>query len=114
MVLWFSVLGSWSSAMTMQIRTITVGAREEAMGRAATAAQRAREGLIAAGYEVQTLRLALAAGGANRRGDFVTIARDTEVQALDAGFDCVSLGPLDGERLAALPEALAATQMLFA
>src|SRR5262245_22731066 len=100
--------------MTMQIRTITAGAREEDLGRGAAAARRARERLTAAGYEVQTLRLALAAGGANRCGDFATIARGVEEQALDAGFDCVSLGPLAGERLAALPEALAATGMLFA
>jgi uncharacterized protein (UPF0210 family) len=100
--------------MTMQIRTITAGAREEELELAAVAARRARERLIAAGYEVQTLRLALAAGGANRCGDFATIARGAEEQALDAGFDCVSLGPLAGERLAALPAALAATDMLFA
>jgi uncharacterized protein (UPF0210 family) len=98
----------------MQIRTITAGAREEDLEQAATAARRARERLIAAGYEVQTLRLTLAAGGANRCGDFATIARGAEEQAVDAGFDCVSLGPLTGERLAALPAALAATDMLFA
>jgi uncharacterized protein len=100
--------------MTLRIRTITAGAREEDLGRAAAAAQAARERLTAAGYEVQTLRLALAAGGANRCGDFATIARGAEEQALGAGFDCVSLGPLTGERLAALPEALAATDMVFA
>jgi uncharacterized protein (UPF0210 family) len=100
--------------MTMEIRTITAGARAEDLGRAAAAAQRARERLTSAGYKVQTLRLVLAAGGANRCGDFATIARGAEEQALDAGFDCVSLGPLAGDRLAALPEALAATDMLFA
>jgi uncharacterized protein (UPF0210 family) len=100
--------------MAMRIRTITVGAREEDLGRATAAVRRAREWLQGAGYEVQTLRLALAAGGANRCGDFATIARGAEEQALDAGFGCVSLGPLAGERLAALPEALAATGMLFA
>jgi uncharacterized protein (UPF0210 family) len=100
--------------MSMQIRTITVGAREEDLGRAAAAARAARERLAAAGYQVQTLRLALAAGGANRCGDFASIARGVEEQAIDAGFDCVSLGPLAGDRLAALPEALAATDMAFA
>src|SRR5215470_10558577 len=98
----------------MRIRTITVGAREEDLGRAAAAARRARERLQAAGYEVQTLRLALAAGGANRCGDFAAIARGAEEQALDAGFDYVCLGPLAGERLKAVPEALAATDTLFA
>jgi uncharacterized protein len=101
-------------AAMMRIRTITAGAREEDLERAAAAARWARERLTAAGYEVQTLRLALAAGGANRCGDFVMIARGAEEQALDAGFDCVSLGPLVRERLTALPEALAATDMLFA
>src|SRR5262245_56569446 len=98
----------------MRIRTITAGAREEDVGRAAAAALAARERLSAVGYEVQTLRLALAGGGANRCGDFAAIARGAEEQAIDAGFDCVSLGPLAGERLAALPQALAATDMLFA
>jgi uncharacterized protein len=100
--------------MTLRIRTITAGAREEDLGQAAAAARAARERLTAAGYEVQTLRLALAAGGANRCGDFATIARGVEEHALDAGFDFVSLGPLAGERLAALPQALAATGVLFA
>jgi uncharacterized protein (UPF0210 family) len=84
------------------------------MARAAEAARGARERLEAAGYEVQTLRLAVSAGGANRCGDFTTIARGIEEAALDAGFDCVSLGPQAGERLAALPKAIAATGMLFA
>ena len=54
----------------MQIRTITAGAREADVERAAHAAQVARERLIAAGYMVQTLRLALTATGSNRCGDF--------------------------------------------
>jgi uncharacterized protein (UPF0210 family) len=98
----------------VRIRTITVGAREDDIELAGLAARRARERLEAAGYEVQTLRLALSAGGANRCGDFATIAQGVEQAALEAGFDCVALGPLVGERLAALPEALAATEALFA
>ena len=59
----------------MEIRTITAGAREEDVEQAARAAMRARERLTAAGYAVQTLRLALAATGFNSCGDFATIAR---------------------------------------
>jgi uncharacterized protein (UPF0210 family) len=98
----------------MRIRTITAGAREADVERAGQAAQRARERLSAAGYEVQTLRLALSASGSNRCADFATIAQGAEEQAIEAGFDSVALGPLAGERLAALPEALAATERLFA
>jgi uncharacterized protein len=98
----------------MQIRTITAGAREADIARAGQAAQRVRERLVAAGYQVQTLRLALSAGGSNRCGDFVTIAQGVEEQALDAGFDNVALGPLAGERLDALPDALAGTERVFA
>jgi uncharacterized protein len=98
----------------MEIRTITAGAREEDLSRAAAAARQARGCLEAAGYTVQTLRLALAKTGFNSCGDFVTIARGVEQQALDAGFDYVSIGPVEGDRLAALPDALAATEALFA
>jgi uncharacterized protein len=98
----------------MQIRTITAGAREEDIDRAARAAQAARERLVAAGYTVQTLRLALAVTGHNTCGDFATIARAVESQALEAGFDYVSIGPVEGDRLEALPEAIAATEALFA
>ena len=98
----------------MEIRTITAGAREEDVEQAARAAMRARERLTAAGYAVQTLRLALAATGFNSCGDFATIARGVEQRALDAGFDYVSIGQVEGERLDALPEAIAATETLFA
>jgi hypothetical protein len=50
----------------MQIRTITVGAREEDVARSARAAASARDRLTAAGYAVQTLRLALSVAGSNR------------------------------------------------
>jgi hypothetical protein len=98
----------------MQIRTITAGAREEDLERAAGAARAARERLADAGYSVQTLRLALAATGHNTCGDFATIARAAEARALEAGFDYVSIGPVEGDRLEALPEAIAATEALFA
>ncbi len=98
----------------MEIRTITAGAREEDLARAAAAAQAARERLNAAGYAVQTLRVALATSGSNRCGDFAAIAQAAEEQALAAGFDYLSIGLLDDERLAALPEAIVATAGLFA
>ncbi len=98
----------------MDIRTITVGAREEEIGRAARAARLARERLQAAGYTVQTLRLALGANGRNSCGDLAAIARGAEERAIAAGFDYVSLGPAPLERLAPLPEALAAAESVFA
>lgn len=98
----------------MEIRTITAGAREADIERAAQAALAARERLIAAGYAVQTLRLALSATGANRCGDFATIAQSVEEQALAAGFDFVAISVGDAERLAALPDAIVATEALFA
>lgn len=105
---------SMSGGMRMQLRTITIGAREEDLGRVARAAQQARQRLEAAGYTIQTLRLTLAATGFNECADFANVARGVEQQALDAGFDYVTLGPVAGERLAALPEAIAATQAVFA
>jgi uncharacterized protein (UPF0210 family) len=98
----------------MQIRTITAGAREADIDRAAQAARLARERLEAAGYVVQTLRLALSLSGSNRCADFATVAQGAEQQALDAGFDCVSIGQVDLERLGQLHEGIAATQALFA
>jgi uncharacterized protein (UPF0210 family) len=98
----------------MELRTITAGAREEDLARAAKAAQAARERLTAAGYTVQTLRVALATSGSNRCGDFATIAQAAEEQALAAGFDYLAIGQLDDDRLAALPEAIVATSGLFA
>jgi uncharacterized protein (UPF0210 family) len=98
----------------MHIRTITAGAREGDIERAARAARAARERLEAAGYVVQTLRLALAMSGSNRCADFATVAQGAEQQAIDAGFDCVSIGRVDIERLGQLAEGIAATQALFA
>jgi uncharacterized protein len=98
----------------MRIRTITTGAREADIERAARAAQLARERLEAAGYVVQSVRLALSTSGSNRCADFATVAQGAEQQALDAGFDCVSIGQVDTERLGQLAEGIAATQALFA
>jgi uncharacterized protein len=98
----------------MRIRTITTGAREADIERAARAAQLAREQLEAAGYVVQSLRLALSTSGSNRCADFATVAQAAEQQAIDAGFDCVSIGQVDTERLGQLADGIAATQALFA
>ncbi|HEU4322659.1 MAG TPA: DUF711 family protein, partial [Roseiflexaceae bacterium] len=98
---------------TMQLRTITVGAREADLEGAAQAAQAARKRLVAAGYTVQTLRLALLQV-ANTCADFPTVAQGAERQALDAGFDYVSVGPLDHRRLPDLAEALRTTETVFA
>jgi hypothetical protein len=98
----------------MHIRTITAGAREADVERVARAAQRARTRLEEAGYTVQTLRLALASSGSNTCADFTTVAQGAERLALDAGFDYVSIGQVEADRLPHLAEALAATETVFA
>jgi uncharacterized protein len=98
----------------MNIRTITVGAREEDITAAANAAHAARKRLDEAGYRVQTVRLALSTAGSNRCADFAAVARGAEQLAIDYGFDVVSLGRIDRERLPALPEALATTELVAA
>ncbi len=98
----------------MNIRTITVGAREEDVPLVAKAAHAARERLLAIGYTIQTVRLSLALIGSNRCADFPTIARGAEQLALDYGFDFVSIGRVDSERMPYLPEALAATEIVSA
>jgi uncharacterized protein (UPF0210 family) len=97
----------------MNIRTITVGARESDVPRAARAAHMARKQLESAGYVVQTTRLALTTSGFNECADFATVAQGAEALALEAGFDYVSLGRVEPERLASVPEALAATENVF-
>lgn len=97
----------------MQLRTVTVGAREEEVAQAGQAARIAKQHLEAAGYMVQSLRLALTQA-TNACGDFAAVARGVEELALENGFDFVSLGPVEASRLPALPEALAATQTVFA
>ncbi len=96
----------------MFLRTITAGAREADIDRAAAAARLARARLEGAGYQVQTLRLALPPPDAHI--GLVQYARRIERRAADAGFDYVSLGPLDPALLPALPEAMGAAQAVFA
>jgi uncharacterized protein (UPF0210 family) len=98
----------------MRIRTVTVGACEDDVTRAAQAAQEARRRLEDAGYVVQTLRLALDTRGMNRAADLAAVARNAEALARDAGFDYVSIGRVATDRLASLAEALAATEIVFA
>lgn len=99
---------------TMRIRTITVGACEADVPRAARAARAARQRLEDAGYTVQTLRLALDTTGTNRCADLTTTLRSIEALAIDAGFDYVSIGRVANDRLPLLAEALAATDTVFA
>jgi uncharacterized protein (UPF0210 family) len=98
----------------MRIRTITVGACEADVPRAARAARTARQRLEDAGYTVQTLRLTLDTTGTNRCADLATVLRGAEALALDAGFDYVSIGRVANDRLPLLAEALAATDAVFA
>ena len=81
----------------MRIRTITVGACEADVPRAARAARTARQRLEDAGYTVQTLRLALDTTGTNRCADLTTVLRGAEALALDAGFDylLIAIGGID-------------------
>jgi uncharacterized protein (UPF0210 family) len=97
----------------MRIRTITVGAREADLGRVATAAQRAKTQLEEAGYAVQTMRLALQQVS-NTCADVSTVMQGAERLALDAGFDYVSVGPVEGKRLPDLAEAFSVTDAVFA
>lgn len=97
----------------MRIRTITAGAREADLGRVAAAAQRARTQLEEAGYVVQTMRLALQQVS-NTCADVSTVMQGAERVALDAGFDYVSIGPVESRRLPDLAEAFSATDAVFA
>ena len=97
----------------MRIRTITVGAREADLGRVAAAAHRAKAQLEDIGYTVQTIRLALQQVS-NTCADVATVMQGAERLALDAGFDHVSVGPVESKRLPDLAEAFSATDAVFA
>lgn len=98
----------------MHIRTITVGARETQIMQAARAAEQARKRLSDAGYQIQTVRLAMSSVGANRCADLGSVFQGAERLALDYGFDYISLGGIDLERMPSLAEALADTAHVFA
>jgi uncharacterized protein (UPF0210 family) len=98
----------------MELRTITVGAREGDWQRAAQAAQDLRTVCAEAGIVVQTLRAAPTVSGFNSCADVVSVARAIEERALDLGFDYATLGVVPRDRLPQLPDAMAATQAVFA
>ncbi len=98
----------------MELRTITLGAREGDVARGARAAHTLRTRLYDAGYVVQTLRCAPTMNGTNSCADLVSVAHGIEDMALDAGFDYATLGVVARDRLDQLADAMAATQALFA
>ncbi|MDT7885057.1 MAG: DUF711 family protein [Thermoflexus sp.] len=100
----------------MRIRAVTVfGAPvEEEIRRAGALARAAREALAAAGYEVQTLRLALPPPEPSEAPEaFLARARAQEALAQEAGFDYLSVGPV-GPLAPHIPRLLAETRSVFA
>jgi uncharacterized protein (UPF0210 family) len=124
----------------VKVRAVTVGtpltpwpgagAHASAVRQAGRLAGAVREALVAAGIEVQTVRLAtprldavLAGGqGASANPEVVALARSLEGQAAGAGFDHLALGAIDtlsGEEVAwrplaeSLPEVIGATERVF-
>jgi uncharacterized protein (UPF0210 family) len=98
----------------MELRTITIGAREGDLARGANAAHALRTRLAEAGYVVQTLRCAPTVSGFNSCADLVSVAQGIEERAIDLGFDYATLGVVQRDRLDQLADAMAATQALFA
>jgi len=98
----------------MELRTITLGAREGDVARGAQAAHALRTRLAEAGYVVQTLRCAPTVSGFNSCADLVSVAQGIEERAVDLGFDYATLGVVQRDRLNQLADAMAATQALFA
>lgn len=96
----------------MKIRTVTLGVREDTLSNAIPAAHEVRARLQAAGYQVDTLRLALSLQPAHQTMDLVSIAIAAEKKAMAAGFDLVSLGRVRLECMPQVPDALAATKMV--
>ncbi len=110
----------------MKIRSITYFCNpgwpldDEVLSRAGGFAEAARPAFEAADYEVQTARLAAVPFPAllSQPGDqgLVDLAQALEAAARQQGYDYVSLGPALPEALysyAAIPAALAATEMAF-
>ena len=87
--------------------------------RAARLVADAQRAIVAAGYEVQTTRLATVPFTellGDRPGDLPRLAQAVEAAAQAAGFSYVSLGPALPDNLrsyAVIPEAIAATQNAF-
>jgi uncharacterized protein (UPF0210 family) len=110
----------------MKIRSITFFCNpgwpldDGVLSRAGAFASVARPAFEAAGYEVQTARLAALPFPAllSQPGDqgLVDLAQALEAAAREQGYDYISLGPALPEALhsyAAIPAALAATEMAF-
>lgn len=97
----------------MNIRTITLGVREDSLPNAIPAAYEARERLQEAGYTVQGLRLALSLQASHATTDLPSIAVAAEKHAVAAGFDAVSIGRVRLERMPQIPDALAATTKVY-
>ena len=111
----------------MKIRSITCflnpswPLEESRLARAAEFRQAAQQAFQAAGFEVQTTRLAvppfptlLEPGSGS--ADMVRLAGELESAAAQAGFAYLSLGPALAENLASyglIPEAVAATENVF-
>ena len=107
----------------MKIRSITAFCPDlDCVELAAGFLDRARESYVDAGYEVQTVRMALPPIGALVEPDrpareLVALARDFDHRAHDLGVQYVALGPHrpgdPGGWARALPEILAETQHVF-
>jgi len=100
----------------MRIRAVTVfiPPDPQEVGRAGALAGAAREALTGAGYEVQTVRLALPPPEpAGAPEDFRRRAREWEARAQEAGFDYLSLGPV-GPWGPEIPRLFAETERTFA
>jgi uncharacterized protein (UPF0210 family) len=110
----------------MKIRSITFFCdpdwplKNEVLSRAGSFIETARPAYEDAGYEVQTARLATVPFptlvAETKGGELIDLAQSMELAGRRQGYDYVSLGPAlpgDLDNYAAIPEALAATQMVF-
>lgn len=104
----------------MKIRSITVFDQlrlpldQQQITKLSRTVNLAAETLTAAGYEVQTVRLATnLLSSLPERDDPVRTAEDLEAQCNAAGFEFIALGPA-GDNLRLVPEILEATESVFA
>ena len=104
----------------MKIRSITVFDQlrlpldQQQITKLSRTVNLAAETLTAAGYEVQTVRLATnLLSSLSERDDPVRTAEDLEAQCNAAAFEFIALGPA-GDNLCLVPEILEATESVFA
>ena len=110
----------------MRVRSITLFAtidvKDPQLQPLITCTEKAREALTTAGYEVQTVRLALPPWPFMTNGknsDVLSLAKKLDTLAIREGLDYVSLGPVvcrnvsDLKKLLMIPKVLAATQRIF-